>query len=33
VSVRYTPETLAKGQRPWNAFRIVGHLIAGRMIK
>ena len=33
VTVRYTPATLAKGQRPWNAIRIVGHLIAGRMIK
>ncbi|HEV3141740.1 MAG TPA: glycosyltransferase family 2 protein [Vicinamibacterales bacterium] len=33
VTVRYTPATLAKGQRPWNALRIVGHLIAGRMIK
>ena len=33
VTVRYTPETLAKGQRSWNAIRIVGHLIAGRMIK
>jgi len=33
VTVRYTPATLAKGQRSWNAIRIVGHLIAGRMIK
>ncbi len=33
VTVRYTSGTLAKGQRSWNAIRIVGHLIAGRMIK
>ena len=33
VTVRYTSATLAKGQRSWNAIRIVGHLIAGRMIK
>jgi glycosyltransferase involved in cell wall biosynthesis len=33
VTVRYTPATLAKGQRPWNAIRIVGQLIAGRVIK
>ena len=33
VTVRYTAATLAKGQRSWNAIRIVGHLIAGRVIK
>jgi glycosyltransferase involved in cell wall biosynthesis len=33
VTVRYTDATLAKGQSSWNAFRIVGHLLAGRMIK
>jgi len=33
VTVRYTPETLAKGQCPWSAIRIVGDLIAGRVIK
>ena len=33
VTVRYTDATLAKGQSSWNAFRIVGHLLAGRMLK
>jgi hypothetical protein len=33
VTVRYTPATLAKGQRSWNAVRIVGQLLAGRMMK
>ena len=33
VTVRYTAATLAKGQRPWNAVRIVGDLIAGRIMK
>jgi glycosyltransferase involved in cell wall biosynthesis len=33
VTVRYTDATLAKGQSSWNAFRIVGHLLAGRVIK
>ncbi len=33
VTIRYTEETLAKGQRGWNAIGIVGHLVAGRVIK
>ena len=33
VTVRYTSDTLAKGQSSWNAFRIVGQLLAGRVIK
>jgi glycosyltransferase involved in cell wall biosynthesis len=33
VTVRYTRATLAKGQSSWNAFRIVGQLLAGRIIK
>jgi glycosyltransferase involved in cell wall biosynthesis len=33
VTVRYTDATLAKGQSSWNAFRIVGQLLAGRVIK
>lgn len=28
-----TQATLAKGQSSWNAIRIVGQLVAGRMIK
>ena len=30
VTVRYHAETLAKGQSSWDAFRITGHLLAGR---
>ncbi len=33
VTIHYTPETLAKGQSNWNAFAIIGHLLAGRVIK
>ena len=33
VTVRYTADTLAKGQSSWNAVRIVGELITGRVIK
>ena len=33
VTVRYTSDTLAKGQSSWNALRIVGQLLAGRVIK
>jgi polyprenyl-phospho-N-acetylgalactosaminyl synthase len=33
VTVRYTSATLAKGQRSWSAFSIVGHLLAGKVIK
>jgi len=30
VTIRYTAETMAKGQSSWDAFRITGHLLAGR---
>ena len=30
VTVRYHASTLAKGQSSWDAFRITGHLLAGR---
>jgi len=33
VTIRYSPATLAKGQSSWNAFRIVGQLVLGRMIR
>ena len=33
VTIRYTAETLAKGQSSWDAFRITGHLLAGRFWK
>jgi len=33
VTVRYTRATLAKGQSSWNAIRIVGDLLAGRLHK
>jgi glycosyltransferase involved in cell wall biosynthesis len=33
VTVRYFRETLAKGQSSWNAVRIVGELLLGRMIR
>ena len=33
VTIRYTQETLAKGQSSWNAIGIVGHLVAGRVIR
>jgi glycosyltransferase involved in cell wall biosynthesis len=33
VTVRYHASTLAKGQSSWDAFRITGHLLAGRMWK
>jgi glycosyltransferase involved in cell wall biosynthesis len=33
VTVRYFDETLAKGQSSWNAFRIVGELLLGRLIR
>ena len=29
VRVRYTPESLKKGQKPWDAFRIAWHLFLG----
>ncbi|QEG40859.1 glycosyltransferase family 2 protein [Roseimaritima ulvae] len=31
VTIRYHAETLAKGQSSWDAFRITGHLLAGRL--
>lgn len=33
VTIRYTTSTLAKGQSSWNALRIVGQLLLGRMIR
>ena len=33
VTVRYHTSTLAKGQSSWDAFRITGHLLAGRLWK
>jgi polyprenyl-phospho-N-acetylgalactosaminyl synthase len=33
VTVRYSEETLAKGQSSWNAVRIVGQLLLGRLIR
>jgi glycosyltransferase involved in cell wall biosynthesis len=33
VTVRYFDETLAKGQSSWNAIRIVGQLLLGRLIR
>jgi glycosyltransferase involved in cell wall biosynthesis len=33
VTVRYTEETLAKGQSSWNALKIVGQLLLGRLIR
>ncbi|HEV3259633.1 MAG TPA: glycosyltransferase family 2 protein [Gemmataceae bacterium] len=33
VTIRYSPATLAKGQSSWNAFKIVGQLVLGRLIR
>lgn len=33
VTIRYHAETLAKGQSSWNAFKIVGQLLLGRLIR
>jgi polyprenyl-phospho-N-acetylgalactosaminyl synthase len=33
VTIRYTDETLAKGQSSWNALRIVAQLFLGRMVR
>jgi glycosyltransferase involved in cell wall biosynthesis len=33
VSIRYTAETLAKGQSPWNALRIVAQFLLGRALR
>jgi len=33
VTIRYTAESLAKGQSSWNALRIVGQLLMGRLVR
>ncbi|KAA1259959.1 hypothetical protein LF1_24970 [Rubripirellula obstinata] len=33
VTIRYTEETLAKGQTGWDAARIAGQLLLGRMLR
>jgi glycosyltransferase involved in cell wall biosynthesis len=33
VTVRYSRETLAKGQSSWNALRIAGELLLGRIVR
>ncbi|MFO0970113.1 MAG: glycosyltransferase family 2 protein [Gemmataceae bacterium] len=33
VTIRYSQDTLAKGQSSWNALRIVSQLLLGRMVK
>jgi polyprenyl-phospho-N-acetylgalactosaminyl synthase len=33
VTIRYTAETLAKGQSTWNAFSIVSQFVAGRFVR
>jgi glycosyltransferase involved in cell wall biosynthesis len=33
VTIRYFSETLAKGQSSWNALRIVGQLLLGRLMR
>ena len=33
VTIRYTEESLAKGQRSWNAIKIVAQLLLGRLIR
>lgn len=33
VTIRYTDETLAKGQSSWNALKIVGQLLLGRIVR
>jgi glycosyltransferase involved in cell wall biosynthesis len=32
VTIRYSPDMLAKGQSSWNALRIVGQMVLGRFI-
>jgi len=32
VTIRYTAETLTKGQSSWNAFAILGQFIVGRFV-
>ena len=33
VTVRYSEDSLEKGQRSWNALKIVGHLILGKLTR
>jgi glycosyltransferase involved in cell wall biosynthesis len=33
VTIRYTPETLQKGQSSWNALKIVAQLFLGRVVR
>jgi len=33
VTIRYTAETMAKGQSSWNSLKIVGQLVLGRIIR
>jgi glycosyltransferase involved in cell wall biosynthesis len=33
VTIRYTSDTMAKGQSSWNSLKIVGQLLLGRVIK
>jgi glycosyltransferase involved in cell wall biosynthesis len=33
VTIRYSAESLAKGQSSWNAIKIVGQLILGRLVR
>ena len=33
VTIHYSPSTLEKGQSSWNAFKIAGQLLLGRLIK
>jgi glycosyltransferase involved in cell wall biosynthesis len=33
VTIRYTGETMAKGQSSWNSLKIVGQLLLGRMVR
>jgi glycosyltransferase involved in cell wall biosynthesis len=33
VTIRYTEDSLAKGQSSWNALRIVGQLLMGRLVR
>jgi glycosyltransferase involved in cell wall biosynthesis len=33
VTIRYTPETMAKGQNSWNSLKIVGQLVLGRIVR
>jgi hypothetical protein len=33
VTIRYSQETLVKGQSSWNALRIAGELLLGRFVR